>query len=305
MFGSKRKKVEKKETLDYICQQRENFEAKAEQIEENRAHVHDEICQVMTNADELMIHATLNIEEASKVIDDMDEFSQKLAGAAGEYSQLIKEIENQSKTVTALVEENKHFTAPAKYLIDVPNTLKQSCQSSQKQLDEMMEYGKQMGVLALNAAIEAGRMGESGKSFVLAAEEIRENADAYEKMALTMKEEVEASYAKIAEMEEMIKRLLAMIKENNLGAANLFKRCQETQKVIEKSSMRDFSEDVILIRDKVVNMRNLDEEITKNVQRSKIQLSDIQDEIQNQKKELAEMESDMLHFFDLAEERFQ
>ena len=120
-----------------------------------------------------------------------------------------------------------------------------------------------------------------------------------------MKEEVEASNAKIAEMEETISLLLSLIKDNNLGAAKLFKTGQETQKFIENTAMRDFSNDLIQIRDKVVNMRNLDEEIAKCAERSKIQMSDIQEDIQHQKQELAEMESDLFHLLDSAEENFK
>lgn len=306
MFGSKRKRDEQiRDIFDHIYQQRVNFETSVGQVEEGRNRVYKEICQMMTNTTELTTHAMLNIEEASKAICDVDAFSKELSGAVEEYGQLKTEVSNQYKTAAALVEENKHFTTPAKYLSEVPNALKQSCQSYEKQLDDMTDYGKRMGVLALNAAIEAGRMGESGKGFVLAAEEIRQTAVSYEKAAVTMKEEVEASHAKIAEMEEMIMHLISLLKENNVGTAKLFKKCQETQMFMEKSSMRDFSEELILIRDKVVKMRNLDEEIAKCAERNKIQMSDIQEDIQKQKKELAEMESDLLHLLDSAEESFK
>lgn len=306
MFGSKRKRDEQiRDIFDHIYQQRVNFETSVGQVENGRNRVYQDICQVMTNTNELTTHAMLNIEEESKTIFEIDAFSKELIGAVEEYGQLRTEIDNQVKTATALVEDNKHFTSPAKYLSEVPASLKQTCQSYENQLDDMVEYGKRMGVLALNAAIEAGRMGEGGKSFVLAAEEIRQTAVSYEKAAVAMKEEVEASHAKIAEMEETIAHLVSLLKDNNIGTAKLFKKCQETQKFMEKASMRDFSEDLILIRDKVVNMRNLDEEIAKCAERNKIQLSDIQEDIQNQKQELAEMESDLLHLLDSAEESFK
>ena len=136
----------------------------------------------------------------------------------------------------------------------------------------------------------------------MAAEEIRQTAISYEKAAMAMKEEVEASSVKIAEMEEVIMRLISLLKESNVGTAKLLKKCHETQKFVEKSSIRDFSDELIQIRDKVVSMRNLDEEIAKNAERCKIQLSDIQEDLQDQKKELAEMESDLFHLLDSAEE---
>lgn len=306
MFGSKRKRDEQiKDVFDHIYQQRVNFETSVGQVEAGRERVYKDVCQVMTSTNELTTHAMLNIEEESKAICEIDAFSKELMGAVDEYAQLKAEVENQVKTATALVEENKHFTSPAKYLNEVPNAWKQTCESYEKQLDDMADYGKRMGVLALHAAIEAGRMGESGKSFVNAAEEIRQTAVTYEKAAAAMKEEVEASREKIAEMEEMFAHLISLLKESNVGTAKLFKKCQETQKFMEKSNMRDFSEDLILIRDKVVNMRNLDEEIAKCAERNKIQLCDIQEDIQGQKKELAEMESDLLHLLDSAEASFK
>ena len=305
MFGSRRNRKDEKvrEVFDHIYQQRVNFETSVGQVEEGRKRVYNDICQVMTNANELSTHAMLNIEEESKAICEIDAFSRELIVALEDVNQLKQEVEGQFKTAAALVEENKHFTSPAKYLSEVPNTMKQSCQSYENQLDDMAEYGKRMGVLALNAAIEAGRMGDSGRGFVLAAEEIRQTAVSYEKAAVSMREEVETSREKIAELEEIVIHLISLMKENNVGTAKLFKKCQESQKFIEKSSIRDFSEELICIRDKIVNMRNLDEEIAKCAERSKIQLCDIQEDIQNQKQELAEMESDLLHLLDSAEEQ--
>ncbi|MBQ8518023.1 MAG: methyl-accepting chemotaxis protein [Agathobacter sp.] len=307
MFGSRKNKRDEqiKDIFDHIYQQRVVFETSVSQVEEGRKRVYNDICQVMTNTNQLTTHAMLNIEEEAKTIHNIDEFSKDLIGAVEEYGQLKMEVGEQLQAVTALVEENKHFTSPAKYLSEVPNALRQNCQSYAQQLDDMTEYGKRMGVLALNAAIEAGRLGEGGRGFVLAAEEIRQTAVSYEKAAATMKEEVEASREKIAEMEETIAHLISLMKESNVGTAKLFKKCQETQKIMENSGMRDFSEDMILIRDQVVKMRNLDEEIAKCAERNKIQLSDIQEDIQNQKQELAEMESDLLFLLDSAEEQLQ
>ena len=70
---------------------------------------------------------------------------------------------------------------------------------------------------------------------------------------------------------------------------------------MNQSGMRDFSADLIPLRDRVVNMRNLDEEIAKCCERNKIQLSDIQEDIQNQRQELAEIESDLFYLLDAAE----
>ena len=307
MFGSKRNKKDEqiKDIFDHIYQKKVAFETSVSQVEEGRKRVYEDLRQVMTNADALASNAMLNIEEEAKSIHSIDEFSRDLRGALEGYGQLKQEVEKELQMATALVEDNKHFTSPAKYLSEVPNSMKQSCQSYEQQLDDMTEYGKRMGVLALNAAIEAGRMGESGKGFVLAAEEIRQTAVGYEKAAVSLKEEVEHSKEKIAELEDVIVHLISLMKENNVGTTKLFRKCQETYKCMEQSGMRDFSEDLILIRDKVVNMRNLDEEIAKCTERTKIQLSDIQEDIQSQKKQIAEMESDLLYLFDSAEEQLK
>ena len=306
MFGSKRNKRDEqlKEIFERINQKRVAFETSVGHVEDGRKRIYNDICQVMDGENELSTHVMLNIEEETKAIHEMDEFSKDLSGAVGEYEQLRTQMDNLLETATALVEENKHFTTPAKHLSEIPNTLKHNCQSYEKQLADMTEYGKRMGVLALNAAIEAGRLGDSGRSFVSAAEEIRQTAVLYEKAAATMKEEVEAAHIKVAEMEETIVRLISMMKDSNVGTAKLFKKCQETKRYMDKSNMRDFSEDVILMREKVVNVRNLDEEVAKCAERTKIQLGDIQEELQNQKKEFAEMESDLFHLLDLAGEQY-
>lgn len=304
MFGSKKKIEEQmKAFVSQITEQRGVFENSLAQVEEGGKRIHTDICQVMENTNDLANYAMQNIEEESTLLHSIDDFSKELKSAVDEYGELTEMVEGQLEAVTALVEDNKHYTTPSKYLTEAPSVFRQSYDAYEEKMEEMAENGRKMSVMALNAAIEAGRMGETGKQFVAVSEEIRQTALGYEKTALAMKEELESSREKIDELEDVIHRLVALLKENNMSTTRLLKKNQESAQLVKSATMRDFSEDMILIRDKVVGMRNLDEEIAKCAERDKIQLSDVQEEVQTQKKELAELESDLAHLIDTLEEQ--
>lgn len=306
MFGNKKNKIieeQNRALLAQLVEKKEGFDADLAQMEEAGKRIHADICQVMENSNGLVEHAMLNIEEESKLIHTIDDFSRELKTAVDEYDNLRTLIEKQLEATTTLVEENKHYTSPAKYLSEVSGNMRTASTTYTERLMQMEEDGRKMSVLALNAAIEAGRMGEGGKQFVAASEEIRQTAMSFEKKAASMREELENSKERIAELEDIVGRLVALMKENNMGTTRLLKKCQESSKAMEESAMRDFSNDIILIRDKVVGLRNLDEEIAKCGERNKIQLSDVQEDVSSQKNQLAELESDISYMMDLLEEQ--
>lgn len=305
MFGSKKNKIEEqvKEVFSQLWKQKEAFESRLYTIEEGGKHMHTDVSQVMENTHTIADYAMQNVEEEAALIHQMDEFSKELNTAVDEYHQLMEMIKQHHEAVTNLVEENKHYTTPSKYLTEAPAKIRQDYQSYEERIDELAENGRQMSVMALNAAIEAGRMGASGKQFVAAAEEIRQTALGYEKTALEMKEELQKSQDRIKELEEVVFRLVALIKDGNKGTNRLLKKSMEIDKKIADCSVRDYTEDMAGMRDKVVAMRNLDEEIEKSSERNKIQLLDVQEEIQMQKSELRELESDLSHILDEAQKK--
>lgn len=305
MFGNKKKILEEqnRNLLAQLSEKRESFETGVTEIEETGKRIHTDLCQVMENSEHLVEHAMVNIEEESKLMFYIDDFAKDLKNAVDNYEALRILLEKQLEATTSLVEDNKHVTTPAKYLQETPASMKAEAESYQKRLEEMEEDGRKMGVLALNAAIEAGRMGETSKQFVSAAEEIRQTALSFEKKAATMREELAEANGRIAELEEVIARLLSLTKESNMGVTRLLKKNQEISQAVVHSGMRDFSNDMIELRDKIVGLRNLDEEIAKCGERDKIQLSDVQEDVENQKKQLAELESDISYMLDRIEEQ--
>lgn len=304
MFGNKKNKLieeQNKAMLSQMAEKKEAFEADVSLMEEAGKRIHADITQVLANSGSLVEHATLNIEEESKLIHKLDECSKDLKSVMEEHDKLRALVAKQLEATTALVEENKHFTTPAKYLTETPANLRTAGTSYINRMKELEEDSRKVSVLALNSAIEAGRLGDIGKQFVEASEEIRQNAMAFEQKAASMRGELEDAYKRIDELEEVVGRLVSLMKENNMGTTRLLKKSQETQQVVANSSMRDFTEDMLLIRDKVVGLRNLDEEIAKCGERNRIQLSDIQEDITGQKNQLAELESDISYMFDVLE----
>jgi len=307
MFGKKRNKIEEQinNAFAEISEHKDEFEMKVFSIEDNGKQIHEGLCQVLENTLEIADHAMQNVEEESAVIHTMDECSKEFSVAFNDYEQIAKMIKDHCEAVTNLVEENKHYTTPSKYLTEAPIRLKQEYLEYESKAEALADGARQMSVKAVNAAVEAGRMGNAGKQFVAVAEELRQNALDYEKAALTMKDELQTSQERIQELEEFILRLVSLIKDGNVSTTRLMKKTMELNKTVSNCSMRDFSESMLVMRDKVIAMRNLDEEVVKLSERNKIQLSDIQEEQQNEKQVLRELESDLAYILDEAQNKIR
>lgn len=303
MFGKKRKLEEQmKHTLEKLLERQGKCVSKFSAMEERDKSICTDLEQVMENTEAFTIHAQQNIELESDLLQHMDTYAKELNAALKDYEKLKEKVAQHNADVTELVEHNKHYTTPSKYLTEVPEVLRQKCQSYEKRLEGLTESSRNMSVMALSAAIEAGRMGEDGKKFVAISEELRQMALDYEKNTLKMQEELLESQEKVKELEDMINRLISLMKDGNKGTNHLLKKSLELEKSMTNTSMRDFTEDVARLRDKVVSARNVEEEISKLGKRNQIQLNDIQDEMKNQNTDIDELQSELTQMFEEAEE---
>lgn len=303
MFGI-RNKIEKQinEAFAQIKEQRNEFGEKVNALEERRGQIYADLEQAERNTKHIIESASQNVQEEVEVMQALELLSVKEKETAEAYHQFLEEIKEQHAAITSLVEENKHFTTPSKYVTEAPAKIRNGYRSYEEKLSACTEKSKKMSVLALHAAIEAGRLGEAGKPFVEASEEIRKAALEYETSISAMQEELQAAQSSIDELEEFVFRLVSLIKESSVATSKIRKQSAEILSRGVDCSKHDFAEDFASIRAKVVSMRNLDEEIVKASERNKIQLSDIRQDMEEQKKDLQELESDLDDLFD--EERF-
>ena len=153
----------------------------------------------------------------------------------------------------------------------------------------MEEFGKQMGVLSLQAAIEAGRLGEDGRQFVEAAEDIRTYAANYDKVIAQTREQLEQSDDRLNELEKQVHHLITLLKENNIATAKLMKLCQDAVNKADALSQNPLMDDFIEIQNQMSALRNADEEIVKSEERNRMQVDDLNEEFLAQQKNQKEI----------------
>ena len=190
---------------------------------------------------------------------------------------------------TRLVDVNKHFTTPSKYISEFPSTYKAQNQSCRENLDQMEEFGKQMGVLSLQAAIEAGRLGEDGRQFVETAEDIRTYAANYDKVIAQTRLQLEQSDERLSELENQVHHLITLLKENNIATAKLMNLCQDAVNKSDALNHNSLMDDFIEIQNKMSTLRNADEEIVKSEERNRMQVDDLNEEFLAQQKNQKEI----------------
>ena len=285
-----------------LAAQKESLEENISKLKESEAQMQSELEQVEGNTRTASEYAKQNVETAAELSHRMVECQQAVKQAELEYAEISNQLSVQMDSLVELVESNKHFTTPAKYINEIPDVLRNQNEAYLEDLEQMAGFGKQMGVLALNAAIEAGRIGDNGKQFVQAAEEVRSYASMYEAAVNSMLEEVNKSNEKMNEMEEQIHYLVGLLKENNVATTKLMKHCEGAAQRAGTAADNQFSNELSQMKEQITGLLNTEEEIVKSQERNLIQLSDIGEEFQGQKEHKGELVNTMGALIDSAVE---
>lgn len=272
------------EYFQRIANTKDIFDANISETQNSREQMDKEILQVGDNIATVLSYASQNIEAEKELLQGFGRYEQQMKGAEREFEQLSEMVRQQAMDSQMLVEGNKHFTSPSKYLTEIPEELRKQNERYKDTLTQMTECCKQMSVLTLNAAIEAGRMGEAGMTFVSASEQVRNMSLLYEEMIQQIHQILLDSEVKIARMEDKFQQLVTLLKDNNVATGKLMKQCNDAAQFIEKSSIRVFSEEISPFRDQIVGLKNVEEEIVKAEERNRMQMSDIREEMVAQQK---------------------
>lgn len=309
MFGKNKASFEEIQELKNNLEKQNEFftqmaskkpvvEATQEELRESHRQMEADLRQLDENEKTITEYARDNVALAATLCHSMDELIKRMKESEEKNQKLLEAIRNQTKAAQNLVEENKHFTSPSKYLNDVPGSLRSTNEGYLSQLEVMSDVGKKMGVLALNAAIEAGRLGEGGKQFVAAAEDIRVQSTLYDSLIAKMKDKISESDKKIGELEEQLRHLVGLLKENNVSTANLMKLCMDTEKKAGESLTDAFSGEVAELREKNVDLKNSQDEILKTQERNQLQMEDITSEHMTQVSKMDEIISTVTPFLE-------
>lgn len=269
--------------------QKDMFDASVAELAESYRQVAADVIQISENMNNAITLASGNAE-----------IENNLGVIVNDYRQRVQEKELQQQAAdegfhqlldatTRLVDANKHFTTPSKYISEFPSNYKAQNQSCRENLDQMEEFGKQMGVLSLQAAIEAGRLGEDGRQFVEAAEDIRSYAANYDKVIAQTREQLEQSDDRLNELEKQVHHLITLLKENNIATAKLMKLCQDAVNKADALSQNPLMDDFIEIQNQMSALRNADEEIVKSEERNRMQVDDLNEEFLAQQKNQKEI----------------
>ena len=128
---------------------------------------------------------------------------------------LCQQMEGEHEKIAKVVEKNKYVTTPMKEIESFYEAYCQERESVEEALQKLADISQNMGVLALGAAIEAGRMGEDGRKFVTAAEEVRVNAEQYTSAVADVLARISGFEETATEVEKQIHALNDLLKENN------------------------------------------------------------------------------------------
>lgn len=267
------------------AEEKEMFFATVSEQEESFRQVTADAGQLTENIKNAAALAADNVRTEEELLQQLAEHEAALADDERKRAALVQKLREIHGELTGLVDENKHFTSPSKYLSAVPAQQRTEHEAAREELSQMEEYGRQMGVLALNAAIEAGRLGDAGRQFVAAAEDIRVYASRYDSAIGQARERLAKSEAQITELEEQIHRLVTLLKENNVSIAKLMKACGEAADTYGEAADRDCSGLV----NAVTMLRGGDEEIVKSEERNRMQMEDLAEEFLAQEKNHKEL----------------
>ena len=198
MFGKKQELTkELEEKLNMAQFQLEHVQMQMNSVQNYTQQMLPHFESQITAQGEMDKELTKVVNQAYETLEETGESTKVLEQLAMELTSMRGQMEDEEQDkrklqevagrqidqMATIVEENKNSMEPVSALQETKTALKNHSDAMQLEVGHMLEYAKQMTVSSLSCAIEAGRMGDSGKGFVEASEDVRMLSSAYERAA--------------------------------------------------------------------------------------------------------------------------
>ena len=153
MFGKKKQKQETLVRMRNLAQLDEGFFAHMKDGKDMFDATAREIRNTYQQLGAGITQIQENIKEASQMAADNGEKEQELTGQLASYQeqevqssekreQMLQNFAQIEQEMAQLVEENKHFTTPSKFLNEFPVALKAENEKTREELEKMQDCGK-------------------------------------------------------------------------------------------------------------------------------------------------------------------
>ena len=292
MFGGRKKALKEElqkvkehlqksdEIVADLAEQKQRVEGCYSEMAESAGQLEAEFEQISSNTDTTLEYVSQNADMEKILEQKIMELQQSVTDMTEKSKKTSEQLNDQKEQWRQLLDAQKQYEAPVGYLNGFSSSMREQNKEYLDKMEQMMALGKDMGVLALTAAIEAGRMGETGRNFVETAQKIRDQSSEYERIAVSVKNKLEADESRIQKLEEQVGILTGILKENNILETEMMKHFEETKETAAEAFDDGVSAELAEMKEQVTGLWNAEQEILKVQKRNQIQLGDMKEEYQ-------------------------
>ncbi|WP_027623777.1 methyl-accepting chemotaxis protein [Clostridium lundense] len=157
---------------------------------------------------ESVLGINLKINESNSSLEEVGDISNKISIIS---SEMEENVIDGSEKINSMNNTMKTIREAAEISLGTVNTLKNSINKINGEVNSIYEISSQTNLLSLNASIEAARAGEHGKGFSVVAEEVK-------KLAEQTTEIVKNIYEIITEINTITNDAVVKVSDGNMAA---------------------------------------------------------------------------------------
>ena len=276
MFGKKQELTrELEEKLNMAQFQLEHVQMQMNSVQNYTQQMLPHFESQITAQGEMDKELTKVVNQAYETLEETGESTKVLEQLAMELTSMRGQMEDEEQDkrklqevagrqidqMATIVEENKNSMEPVSALQETKTALKNHSDAMQLEVGHMLEYAKQMTVSSLSCAIEAGRMGDSGKGFVEASEDVRMLSSAYERAAQVVARQLSDMEKRLRQLDEQVAALLKSNKDTNASISRLSKNITQQDEICTRAAERHYLEKAAAISEYIKKLSQSTQQI--------------------------------------------